>query len=49
LSARIIRTLVANESMSKLMRNFNAEIYLKSPNLFNQNAEKPPDISDTAE
>ncbi|MDR2617660.1 MAG: ribose-phosphate diphosphokinase [Treponema sp.] len=46
LSARIIRTLVANDSMSKLMRNFNAEIYLKSPNLFNQNSEKVSGISD---
>jgi ribose-phosphate pyrophosphokinase len=36
LSARIIRTLMANESMSKLLRSFNAEIYLKSPNLFSQ-------------
>jgi ribose-phosphate pyrophosphokinase len=37
LSARVIRTLVNYASMSKLMRDFNAEIYLKSPNLFNQN------------
>jgi hypothetical protein len=36
LSARIIHTLISNESMSKLMRSFNAEKYLKSPNLFNQ-------------
>jgi ribose-phosphate pyrophosphokinase len=36
LSARIIRTIVTNYSMSKLMRHFDAEIYLKSPNLFNQ-------------
>jgi ribose-phosphate pyrophosphokinase len=36
LSARIIRTLVINESMSKLMRTFDASIYLKSPGLFNQ-------------
>jgi len=35
LSARIIRTLVTNESMGKLMRPFSAEIYLKSPGLFN--------------
>ena len=34
LSARIIRTLVCNESMGKLMDPFNAEKYLKSPNLF---------------
>ena len=36
LSARIIRILVSNESMGKLMIPFNAEKYLKSPNLFNQ-------------
>jgi ribose-phosphate pyrophosphokinase len=36
LSARIIRTIVTNYSLSKLMRPFDAEIYLKSPNLFNQ-------------
>jgi ribose-phosphate pyrophosphokinase len=36
LSARIIRTIVSNASMSKLMRPFDAGIYLKSPNLFNQ-------------
>jgi ribose-phosphate pyrophosphokinase len=37
LSAKIVRTLMANESMSKVMRSFNAEIYLKSPGLlFNQ-------------
>jgi len=35
LSAKIIRTLVANDSMSRLMLPFNAENYLKSPNLFN--------------
>ena len=35
LSARIIRTLVLNESMGKLMSPFNAETYLKAPNLFN--------------
>jgi ribose-phosphate pyrophosphokinase len=34
LSARIIRTLVTNESMGKLMIPFNAENYLKSPGLF---------------
>jgi len=34
LSARIIRILVTNESMGKLMNPFNAENYLKSPNLF---------------
>ncbi|MDR1617441.1 MAG: ribose-phosphate diphosphokinase [Treponema sp.] len=36
LSARIIRTITANHSMSKLMRRFDAEMYLKSPNLFNR-------------
>jgi ribose-phosphate pyrophosphokinase len=36
LSARIIRTMVVNASMSKMMRPFDAGIYLKSPNLFNQ-------------
>jgi ribose-phosphate pyrophosphokinase len=36
LSARVIRTLINYASMSKLMREFNAEIYFKSPNLFNQ-------------
>jgi ribose-phosphate pyrophosphokinase len=36
LSARVIRTLIINESMSKLMRTFDASIYLKSPGLFTQ-------------
>jgi ribose-phosphate pyrophosphokinase len=36
LSARIVRTIVTNASLSKLMRPFDAGIYLKSPNLFNQ-------------
>jgi ribose-phosphate pyrophosphokinase len=36
LSSRIIRTMVTNTSMSKLMRPFDAGIYLNSPNLFNQ-------------
>jgi ribose-phosphate pyrophosphokinase len=36
LSARIIRAIVSNSSMNKLMRPFDAGIYLKSPNLFNQ-------------
>jgi len=35
LSAKIIRTLVSNDSMSTLMQSFNAENYFKSPNLFN--------------
>ncbi|MDR2211081.1 MAG: ribose-phosphate diphosphokinase [Spirochaetaceae bacterium] len=36
LSARVIKTIVCNASMAKLLRNFNAELYLKSPTLFNQ-------------
>ncbi|GHV93890.1 ribose-phosphate pyrophosphokinase [Spirochaetia bacterium] len=36
LSARIIRTIVTNTSMNKLLRHFDAGIYLRSPNLFNQ-------------
>jgi ribose-phosphate pyrophosphokinase len=36
LSAKIIRTIATNSSLSKMMRSFDAEIYLKSPNLFNQ-------------
>jgi ribose-phosphate pyrophosphokinase len=36
LSAKVVRTLVNHASISKLMREFNAEIYLRSPNLFNQ-------------
>ena len=34
LSARIVRTLMTNESMSKMLDPFNAERYLKSPGLF---------------
>jgi ribose-phosphate pyrophosphokinase len=36
LSARVIRTLANFASMSKLMEEFDAERYLKLPNLFNQ-------------
>ncbi|MDR2662987.1 MAG: ribose-phosphate pyrophosphokinase, partial [Treponema sp.] len=36
LSAKVIRTIVTNGSMAKLLRDFNAELYLKSPTLFNQ-------------
>jgi ribose-phosphate pyrophosphokinase len=36
LSARVIRAIVTNTSMSKLLRPFNAAMYLNSPNLFNQ-------------
>jgi ribose-phosphate pyrophosphokinase len=35
LAARLIKTIINNESMNKLLRPFNADIYLKSPNLFN--------------
>ncbi|MHC6202636.1 ribose-phosphate diphosphokinase [Breznakiellaceae bacterium SP9] len=36
LAAKIIRDIVSNASMRKLMRTFSAEIYLNTPNLFNQ-------------
>ncbi|MDR0376183.1 MAG: ribose-phosphate diphosphokinase [Spirochaetaceae bacterium] len=36
LSAKIVRAIMTNSSMSKLLRTFNAELYLKSPKLFNQ-------------
>jgi ribose-phosphate pyrophosphokinase len=36
LSARIIRAIVTNASMSKLLRPFDASLYFSSPNLFNQ-------------
>jgi ribose-phosphate pyrophosphokinase len=36
LSAKVIRTIVTNSSMGKLLRAFDAATYLKSPNLFNQ-------------
>jgi ribose-phosphate pyrophosphokinase len=36
LSAKIVRTILANSSMSKMLRVFDAELYFKSPNLFNQ-------------
>jgi ribose-phosphate pyrophosphokinase len=36
LSARIIRTIMTNSSMTKLLRPFNAQLYFKSPKLFNQ-------------
>jgi ribose-phosphate pyrophosphokinase len=35
LSARILKTIMTKTSMNKLLRHFNAEIYLNSPNLFN--------------
>jgi ribose-phosphate pyrophosphokinase len=37
LSARVVRTIVTNSSVSKLMQPFNAEVYFKTPSLFNQN------------
>ncbi|MDR2135475.1 MAG: ribose-phosphate diphosphokinase [Treponema sp.] len=36
LSARIIRTIITNNSMTKMLRPFDARIYLRSPKLFNQ-------------
>jgi ribose-phosphate pyrophosphokinase len=36
LSAKVISTIVCKNSMAKLLREFNAELYLKSPTLFNQ-------------
>ncbi|MDR1929403.1 MAG: ribose-phosphate diphosphokinase [Treponema sp.] len=36
LSARVIHSIVSSESMAKLLREFNAERYLKSPSLFNR-------------
>jgi ribose-phosphate pyrophosphokinase len=36
LSARIIRTIMTNSSMTKMLRPFNAQLYFKSPKLFNQ-------------
>jgi ribose-phosphate pyrophosphokinase len=35
LSAKVINTILTNNSMDKLLREFNAEIYLKSSGLFN--------------
>jgi ribose-phosphate pyrophosphokinase len=35
LSAKILRTITTNSPMSKLLRTFDAETYLKSPKLFN--------------
>jgi ribose-phosphate pyrophosphokinase len=36
LSAKIVRTIVTNSSMTKMLRPFNAQAYFKSPKLFNQ-------------
>jgi ribose-phosphate pyrophosphokinase len=42
LSSRIISSLITNESIGKLMRSFNAEKYLKSPNLFRSQSATTP-------
>jgi ribose-phosphate pyrophosphokinase len=36
LSARIVKTIATNSSMTKMLRPFNAQAYFKSPSLFNQ-------------
>jgi ribose-phosphate pyrophosphokinase len=36
LSAKVLRAITTNSPMSKLLRTFDAETYLKSPKLFNQ-------------
>jgi ribose-phosphate pyrophosphokinase len=36
LSARAVRTIMTHGSMAKLLREFNAELYLRSPGLFSQ-------------
>jgi ribose-phosphate pyrophosphokinase len=36
-SAKVVQTIMTNRSMSKLLREFNAEIYLGSPTLFHPN------------
>jgi ribose-phosphate pyrophosphokinase len=33
LSSKVIRTILTNASMNKLMRNFNAELYFKKPDM----------------
>ncbi|MDR1410935.1 MAG: ribose-phosphate diphosphokinase [Spirochaetaceae bacterium] len=38
LSAKVIRTMTTNKPLGKLLRTFDAAIYLNSPNLFNQEA-----------
>jgi ribose-phosphate pyrophosphokinase len=37
LSAKVVRAIVTNNSVSKLIQPFNAEAYFKAPYLFNQN------------
>ncbi|MDR0403845.1 MAG: ribose-phosphate diphosphokinase [Treponema sp.] len=41
LSAKVIKTMVCNTSMAKLLRDFNAELYLKSPTLFGSVQDGP--------
>jgi ribose-phosphate pyrophosphokinase len=36
LSAKVVRTIISNSSVSKLMQPFNAEAYFNAPYLFNQ-------------
>ncbi|MDR2363754.1 MAG: ribose-phosphate diphosphokinase [Spirochaetaceae bacterium] len=42
LSAEVISTIMTNNSMGKLLNAFNAEEYLKSPNLFNEESRSTP-------
>ncbi|MDR2403170.1 MAG: ribose-phosphate diphosphokinase [Spirochaetaceae bacterium] len=49
LSAKIIRTMVTKSSMNKLLRTFDAAIYLNSPNLFNAFQEAPVPEAPTGE
>jgi ribose-phosphate pyrophosphokinase len=39
LSAKIVRTITTNKPMGKLLRTFDAALYLNSPNLFNQETQ----------
>jgi ribose-phosphate pyrophosphokinase len=39
LSAKVIRTITTNKPMGKLLQTFDAALYLKSPNLFNQETQ----------
>jgi ribose-phosphate pyrophosphokinase len=41
LSARIIMTIMTNSSMTKMLRPFSAQLYFRSPKLFNQIAQEP--------
>ncbi|MDR3146281.1 MAG: hypothetical protein LBU21_08385, partial [Treponema sp.] len=49
LSAKIVRTILTNSSMNKLLRAFDAAAYLKSPNLFNAFQEAPVPEAPTGE